>query len=78
LLLAVADAAKRVNSGLPLPSWIPTRRNLRERRAVARLEEIIRVLIRTRRQSARQSEDLLSALLSAADADILTLTFPRH
>jgi len=70
LLLAVADAAnERVNSGLPLPSWIPTRRNLRERRAVGRLEEIIRALICTRRQSAVQREDFLSALLSATDAD---------
>jgi cytochrome P450 len=70
LLLTVADAAnERVNSGLPLPSWIPTRRNLRERRAVGRLEEIIRALICTRRQSAVQREDLLSALLSATDAD---------
>jgi len=70
LLLAVADAAnERLNSPFGLLSWIPTRRNLRERRALARFDEIIRVLIRTRRQSVKQREDLLSALLSAADAD---------
>jgi cytochrome P450 len=70
LLLAVADASnERMNSPYGLLSWIPTRRNLRERRALARFDEIIRVLIRTRRQSAGQREDLLSALLSAADAD---------
>jgi cytochrome P450 len=70
LLLAVADAAnERLNSPFGLLSWMPTRRNLRERRALARFNEIISVLIRTRRQSAGQREDLLSALLSVADAD---------
>jgi cytochrome P450 len=70
LLLAVADASnERLNSPFGLLSWIPTRRNLRERRALARFDEIIRVLIRTRRQSAGQREELLSALLSAVDAD---------
>ena len=70
LLTAVADAAnERVNSPLRLRSWLPTRRNLRERRALARLDEIIRDLIRTRRQSANRREDLLSVLLAAVDAD---------
>lgn len=70
LLLAVADAANdRLNSAFQLPAWIPTRRNLRERRALARLDEIIRDLIRSRRQSAGQRDDLLSVLLSATDAD---------
>jgi cytochrome P450 len=70
LLLAVADASnERLNSPFGLLSWIPTRRNLRERRALARFDEIVRVLIRKRRQSVKQREDLLSALLSAADAD---------
>jgi cytochrome P450 len=70
LLLAVIDAVnERVNQPLQLPSWIPTRRNLRERRAVARLDEIIRDLIRARRHSAGQREDLLSVLLAAVDAD---------
>jgi cytochrome P450 len=70
LLLAVADATnERLNSPFGLLSWIPTRRNLREKRALARFDEIIRVFIRTRRQSAEQREDLLSALLSAADAE---------
>ena len=70
LLLAIADASnERLNSPFGLLSWIPTRRNLREKRALARMDEIIRVLIRTRRESSGQREDLLSVLLSAADAD---------
>src|SRR5580658_8485415 len=68
LLLAVAEAAEqRLNSPL-IPLWIPTRRNLRERRALVRLDKIIRDLISTRRQSAKERNDLLSALLSATDA----------
>jgi cytochrome P450 len=70
LLLAVADATnERFNSPFGLLSWLPTRRNLHEKRALARLDEIIRALIRSRRQSAGQREDLLSVLLSAADAE---------
>ncbi len=70
MLLAVVDAVNtRVNALLQPPSWIPTRRNLGERRASARLDEIIHGLIRTSRQSARQREDLLSVLLAATDAD---------
>jgi cytochrome P450 len=69
LLFAVAEAANdRLNSPL-IPLWIPTRRNLRERRALVRLDKIIRDLISTRRQSAKERNDLLSALLSATDAD---------
>ncbi len=72
LLLAVADASnERLNSPFGLLSWIPTRRNLREKRALARFDEMIRVLIRTRRQSAGQREDLLSALLSRLPIRIL-------
>jgi cytochrome P450 len=79
LLLAVTDAASaRLNAALRLPSWMPTRRNLREGRAAARLFQIIRVLIRTRRQSAGQREDLLSVLLSAADADTGERTSDRQ
>jgi cytochrome P450 len=70
LLRAVADATnERLNSPFGLLSWIPTPRNLREKRALARIDEIIRGFIRTRRESAGQREDLLSVLLFAADAD---------
>lgn len=68
LLIAVAEASsERLSAALQLPPWIPTRRNLRERRALARLDEIIRNLIRARRQSAQQSDDLLSVLVRVAD-----------
>lgn len=68
-MLAVADAAsRRLSSALKLPAWIPTRRNLRERRAVARLDRILRGLILARRASGECRADLLSVLLAAVDA----------
>ena len=43
LMVAVLDAANdRLNQVLRLPSWVPTRRNLREKRALARLDEMLR------------------------------------
>jgi len=68
LMVAVLNAANhRLNTILRLPSWIPTRRNLREKRALARLDEMLHALITTRRASAGQTEDLLSVLLAAVD-----------
>jgi cytochrome P450 len=70
LMLAVLDATnQRLNMVLRIPSWVPTRRNLREKRAVNRLDAIVEVLIRTRRTSGEIRDDLLSALLGAVDED---------
>jgi len=69
-MLAVLDAAnQRINSVLRIPSWVPTARNLREKRAVAELDDMLRTLIRNRRASGESHEDLLSVLLAAADDD---------
>jgi len=69
-LHAVADAANdRLNTPFRLWSWLPTRRNRRAKRALARLDQIIRDLIEKHRHTAHQREDLLSVLLSATDAD---------
>ena len=69
-MLAVLDAAnQRLNSVLRIPSWVPTARNLRERRAVAELDAMLQALIRNRRASSESHEDLLSVLLAAADED---------
>jgi cytochrome P450 len=70
LMVSVLDAAnQRLNSALQLPSWVPTARNLREKRALARLDEILQGLIATRRSSCEQTNDLLSVLLGATDED---------
>lgn len=67
---AVLDAVnERVNSPLRIPSWVPTERNRREKRAIKSLDAILNELIRTRRDSAESRDDLLSALLAAVAED---------
>jgi len=67
-MLAILDAAnQRLSSVLRIPSWIPTRRNLRERRALAELDAMLQKLIRARRASGKSPGDLLSVLLAAVD-----------
>lgn len=75
-ILAGLDAANhRMNSVLQLPSWAPTRRNLRERRANAEIDGMLQLLVRTRRASlssgstGESRNDLLSMLLAAVDED---------
>jgi cytochrome P450 len=69
-LMAILDAVnQRMNMPLQIPSWFPTKRNLRERKALARVDEMLRILVRTRRQSDETHHDLLSVLLAAVDAD---------
>ena len=69
-MLAVRDAAtQRVSSPLGLPAWVPTKRNVRERRALAKLNGMLHALIQTRRASREERIDLLSVLLAAADGD---------
>ena len=70
LMIAVLDAAnRRLNSVLRIPPWVPTRRNLRERRALSRLDEMLHTLIATRRASDEKPNDLLSVLLTAVDEE---------
>jgi cytochrome P450 len=57
----------RFNSLWPIPLIIPTPTNLRLRRAVRRLDEIIYGFIRQRRASTEDRSDLLSLLLHARD-----------
>jgi cytochrome P450 len=58
-----------LNSTIPLPAWVPTPRNLRLRRAVRRLHDLIDRLIRQRRASGEDRGDLLSTLIHARDED---------
>ena len=73
-LLEVAN--DQMNSALPIPWWVPTRRNLRGKRAFARLDSILHMLIQARRASsaaaslsAENRDDLLSLLLAAVDEE---------
>jgi cytochrome P450 len=70
LMTAVLDAANhRLNSVVRLPSWIPTSRNLREKRALARLDGILEAAIEAHRAAQTPSHDLLAMLLSALDEE---------
>ena len=70
LMATVLDASNnRINSAVRIPDWVPTRRNLRERRSLAKLDRMLQEMIRARRESNADGGDLLSALLSAVDAD---------
>jgi cytochrome P450 len=59
----------RFNSTLPPPLWLPTPANLRLRRAVRRLDEILFGFIRQRRAHPSERGDLLSLLLAARDEE---------
>jgi cytochrome P450 len=70
LMVAVLDASNhRLNSPLRLPSWVPTARHLRERRALQRLDQILHELIAARRAAPGGRHDLLSTLLTAVDQE---------
>ncbi|MBI2805211.1 MAG: cytochrome P450 [Planctomycetes bacterium] len=60
---------ERFNSILPLPLWIPTPANLRARRAVRQLDDVMYRIIRARREAKSDEGDLLSLLLHARDED---------
>jgi len=56
-------------STFPIPTFVPTPGNLRWRRAIRRLEEIIYEIIQQRRKDHRDTGDLLSLLLHARNED---------
>ncbi len=66
-LQKIADA--KFNSALPIPSWVPTRRNLEEKRAISELDKVIDRLISEHRASGEDNGDLLSMLLLAVDEE---------
>jgi cytochrome P450 len=52
-----------------LPYWLPTPGNLRTRRAIRRLDDVVYRMIAARRHRNEDRGDLLSILLNAQDAD---------
>ena len=64
------DFGARLGSVLQLlPDWVPTPANLRARRAIRLLDEVVYRMIAARRRSGEDRGDLLSILLQAQDAD---------
>jgi len=60
---------QRFNSLIRLPGWFPTPENLKFRRMIRDLDDIIYGLIRKRRSESEPRDDLLSILLHAQDED---------
>jgi cytochrome P450 len=70
LMVAVLESANdRLNRILRPPSWVPTRRNLQEKRALARLDALLDSFVAAHRASRETPVDLLSVLLAATDED---------
>jgi cytochrome P450 len=63
------DFGVRLRSFRLLPYWVPTPRNLRSRRAVARLDRVVHRIIAERVAGHEDRGDLLSMLVHAQDAD---------
>jgi cytochrome P450 len=57
----------RFNHLFHIPAWIPTPNNLRVKRSIRRLDEIVYRFIAQRRQDSSDRNDLLSLLLRARD-----------
>jgi len=69
LTVCMESIIGQVSSLVPMPPGLPTPSNLRNRKAIARLDEVIYRLIRERRAQDRDHGDLLSMLLRVQDED---------
>ncbi len=58
---------ERLEMLVPPPTWLPTPGNLRLRRAVRDLDEVVYAIIKERRASEADHDDVLSVLLDAQD-----------
>jgi cytochrome P450 len=62
-------ATARFNNPFRLPIKYPTPANLRERKSVKNLDDVLNPIIRERRKSTEQFHDLLAMLMEAKDED---------
>jgi cytochrome P450 len=74
LTTVMKTALAQLGSLVPLPPFVPSPTNLRNRRAVARLDAVMYRVIRERRARPVDRGDLLSMLLAAQDEDGGTMT----
>src|SRR5215469_5827325 len=70
MVAMLGAASRRVNGILRLPSWVPTAGNIRERRALTKMDGLLRELVESRRSLKKQRDDLLSVLVAATDEAI--------
>jgi cytochrome P450 len=69
LYLVMNDFYTRMRRTIPVPFWLPTPGNLKARRAIEELDDVVYRIIRSRRASNENCGDVLSMLLHAQDAD---------
>jgi cytochrome P450 len=70
LLTRILEASNdRINSAIPIPDWVPTRKTRQMHRDIAELDVILQRFIDERRKSGDDKGDLLSMLLQARDDD---------
>jgi cytochrome P450 len=67
LRIALEHVNYRMGHIYALPEWIPTKRNRQFISAKAELDSVVMEIINKRRQSGKEENDLLSALLHATD-----------
>jgi len=69
IITAFSILHRKVLSAVPFPWWVPFPSHVRFLRAVASLDEVVYRIIRERRQSGVEGDDVLSTLLSVRDED---------
>ncbi|MBX3206740.1 MAG: cytochrome P450 [Labilithrix sp.] len=74
LTTAMEVAMGQLGAVIPLPPMIPSPQNLKYKRAVARLDEVVYRIIRERRAEGGDRGDVLSMLLDARDEDGTAMT----
>ncbi len=72
--IAMHQAVSQLAAAIPIPPFVPTLGNLRYKRAVNRLDEIIYRIIRDRRSAGGDRGDVLSMLIAARDEAGVAMT----
>jgi cytochrome P450 len=67
ILVSIRYATDYASKLVKVPTWVPTPKNLRFKRAIHTLDEMVLRIIDERRRSNVDSNDLLSMLMSARD-----------
>ncbi len=69
LNVAIHHAMRQIQALFPLPETLPTRDNLRLRRAIRTLDAVVYRMIAERRRHTAPTDDLLSMLIEARDPE---------
>ena len=69
ILAMMAYVVYRSQNLLALPTWVPTARNLRFRRSLRKVDQIIYTMIEDRQRLGEKKDDLLDLFLGGRDAE---------